>query len=85
MYQKPWLARNSSGIFVVARAVVITINSGTADALVPSPRSTKRPHTRRIALLREQRIFDPDIDETYYLGRIACRSLDLQALWIAPP
>jgi hypothetical protein len=45
MYQKPWPARNSSGTFVVAIAVVITISRGTADALVQSPRSTRIPHT----------------------------------------
>jgi len=45
MYQKPWWARNSPGIFVVVMAVAITINSGIAAALVHSPRSTMKPQT----------------------------------------
>src|ERR1017187_4418785 len=44
MYQKPWLARNNSGIFVVAIAVVITISSGMDTILVHSPTTSRRPH-----------------------------------------
>src|SRR5208282_3000684 len=45
MNQKPWLARKTSGTFVVAMAVVITTNSGTAVSRVQRPSSTQRPHT----------------------------------------
>ena len=43
MYQKPWLARNSSGTFVVAIAVVITASSGIDTSLVPSPSKSRSP------------------------------------------
>jgi hypothetical protein len=42
--QNPWFARNSSGIFVVLMAVVITIINGTAEALVQSPSNIRKPH-----------------------------------------
>ena len=44
MYQKPWFARNNSGIFVVAIAVVITMSRGMDTSLVHSPTRTRRPH-----------------------------------------
>lgn len=44
MYQKPWLARNNSGTFVVAIAVVITMSSGIDTSLVHSPIKSRRPH-----------------------------------------
>src|ERR1019366_2244675 len=44
MYQNPWLARDSSGIFVLTIAVVITISSGIAAARVHTPSRTNRPH-----------------------------------------
>jgi len=43
MYQKPWFARNNSGTFVVAIAVVITISSGMDTSLVPSPSKSRKP------------------------------------------
>jgi hypothetical protein len=45
MYQNPWPARKSSGTFVVAIAVEMTIKSGMDAALVQSPSNTRRPHT----------------------------------------
>lgn len=45
MYQNPWFGRKSSGIFVVAMAVHMTINKGIAAALVNRPNSTSNPHT----------------------------------------
>lgn len=43
MNQNPWAARDSSGIFVVAMAVQITISSGIAANRVTSPIKTRRP------------------------------------------
>ncbi len=44
MYQKPWLARNNSGIFVVAIAVVMTMNRGMDASLVHNPIKSRNPH-----------------------------------------
>ena len=43
MYQKPRLARNNSGTFLVAIAVVITISKGIDAILVPSPSTSRKP------------------------------------------
>jgi hypothetical protein len=43
MNQKPWLGRETSGIFVVAMAVQITIRSGIAATRVTRPIRIRNP------------------------------------------
>ena len=45
IYQHPWFARDSSGILVVAIAVVMMINKGIDAARVHTPNRTGPPQT----------------------------------------
>lgn len=54
IYQNPCVGRNSSGIFVVAIAVEMTISSGMAAIRVLRPNNTSKPLTINRLILRSR-------------------------------